>query len=36
MGKRRIKDVKRTVFGVRTAGGRYEFYVISQEYIGGA
>jgi len=36
MGKRRIKEVKRTVFGVRAVGQRYEFYVISQEYIGGA
>ena len=36
MGKRRIKEVKRTVFGVRAAGQRYEFFVISQEYIGGA
>ena len=36
MGKRRIKEVKRTVFGVRQTGQRYEFYVISQEYIGGA
>jgi hypothetical protein len=36
MGKRRIKEVKRTVFGVRNMGQRYEFYVISQEYIGGA
>jgi hypothetical protein len=35
MGSRRIKDVLRTVFGVRNAGGRYEFYVIDQQYLGG-
>jgi hypothetical protein len=35
MGSRRIKEVKRTVFGVRAVGQRYEFYVIDQEYIGG-
>ena len=32
MGMRRIIQVKRTVFGVRSARGRYDFYVISQEY----
>jgi hypothetical protein len=36
MGNRRIRDVKRTVFGVRAASGRYEFFVIDQQYIGGA
>lgn len=37
MGKRRIIEVKRTVFGVRSspgAPGRFEFFVISQEYRG--
>ncbi len=37
MGKRRIIEVKRTVFGVRPAAGaagRFEFFVISQEYRG--
>jgi hypothetical protein len=33
-GNRRIKDVRRTVFGVRSAGGKYEFYVIEQQYLG--
>ena len=36
MGKRRIVEVLRTVFGVRGTAGRWEFYVISQEYRGGA
>ncbi|MEX2174782.1 MAG: hypothetical protein WD872_10500 [Pirellulaceae bacterium] len=36
MGKHRIKDVKRTVFGVRGSAGKYEFFVIEQEYIAGA
>ncbi len=36
LGTHRIKDVRKTVFGVRTVGQRYEFFVISQEYIGGA
>jgi len=36
MGKRRIREVRRTVFGVKGSGGRYEFYVIDQQYIGGA
>jgi hypothetical protein len=36
-GNRRIKEVRRTVFGVRTLrGGRYEFYVIEQQYLGAA
>lgn len=35
MGKRRIIEVKKTIFGVRPASGpagRFEFFVISQEY----
>jgi hypothetical protein len=36
MGNRRIKDVLRTVFGVRGTAGRYEFFVIEQHYLGGA
>ncbi len=33
-GDRRIKDVRRTVFGVRAVRGQYEFYVIDQQYLG--
>jgi hypothetical protein len=33
-GKRSISQVRRTVFGVRGTGGRYEFYVIEQLYLG--
>jgi hypothetical protein len=33
-GNRRIKEVRRTVFGVRSNRGRYEFYVIDQQYLG--
>ena len=29
---RRIIEIRRTTFGVRQAGGKYEFFVISQEY----
>lgn len=36
MGNHRIKDVLRTVFGVRGTAGRYEFYVIDQQYLGGS
>jgi hypothetical protein len=32
MGKRRIIEVRKTVFGVREKGAGYEFYIISQEY----
>lgn len=32
MAPRRIIEVRRTVFGVRQTGGKYEFYVISQDY----
>ncbi len=32
MGSRRIIEVRKTVFGVREENGRYEFFVISQEY----
>jgi len=35
MGKRRIIEVARTTFGVRGVAGRWEFYVLSQEYRGG-
>ena len=36
-GSRRIKDIRRTVFGVRPAArGQYEFYVIEQQYLGSA
>jgi hypothetical protein len=34
MGGRRVKDVRRTVFGVKSVAGRYEFYVIEQHYLG--
>lgn len=33
-GNRRVKDVRRTVFGVRANKGGYEFYVIDQQYMG--
>jgi hypothetical protein len=33
-GNRRIKDVRRTVFGVKADRGKYEFYVIDQQYLG--
>lgn len=32
LGTRLLKDVRRTVFGIREQGATYEFYVISQEY----
>jgi hypothetical protein len=32
MKPRSISDVRRTVFGVRGSAGKYEFYVISQDY----
>lgn len=32
MKPRRIIEVRRTVFGVRGSAGKYEFYVISQDY----
>jgi hypothetical protein len=35
MGKRRIREVRRTVFGVKRVGAKYEFFVISQEYRSG-
>lgn len=31
-GDKNLKDIKRTVFGVRGQANNYEFYVISQEY----
>lgn len=31
-GQRRIAEVRRTVFGVKASGGRYEFFVISQDF----
>ena len=33
-GKRTISQVRKTVFGVRGSGGRYEFFVIEQHYLG--
>jgi hypothetical protein len=36
MGTRRIKDVRKTIFGVRNVGQRFEFFVIDQFYAGGA
>lgn len=35
-GQRPIREVRRTVFGVRGTPGGYEFYVLEQHYIGGA
>jgi hypothetical protein len=35
-GSRRISEVWRTIFGVRKAGAGYEFFIIDQQYIGGA
>ncbi|MGI8982236.1 MAG: hypothetical protein ACR2FY_23635 [Pirellulaceae bacterium] len=32
MGKRRIIEVKKTTFGIRGAPGKWEFYVIDQQY----
>ncbi len=32
LGMRSLKDVRRTVFGIREQGQTYEFYVMSQEY----
>jgi hypothetical protein len=32
MGKRRIKEVQKTIFGVRGNPGNWDFYVISQTY----
>lgn len=32
---KRIKDVRKTVFGVRNVGPRFEFFVIDQQYAGG-
>ena len=31
-GTRSLKDIKRTVFGVRGQANSYEFFVISQEF----
>lgn len=31
-GSRSISDVRRTIFGVKETAGRFEFYVISQEF----
>jgi len=33
-GSRRIKEVRKTIFGVRGSAGKYEFYVIDQLYSG--
>jgi len=35
-GNRRIAEVRKTVFGVKDNGGKYEFFVIDQQYLGGA
>jgi hypothetical protein len=35
-GNRRIAEVRRTIFGVKENNGRYEFYVIDQQFVGGA
>jgi hypothetical protein len=32
---KRIKDVRKTVFGVKNVGARFEFFVIEQLYMGG-
>jgi hypothetical protein len=32
LGQRPLKDVRRTVFGIREQGQKFEFYVIAQEY----
>lgn len=32
MGKRRIIEVKKTTFGIRGSSGKWEFYVIDQQY----
>jgi hypothetical protein len=34
-GARRLADVRRTVFGVRPLRGRFEFYVMDQQIVGG-
>lgn len=31
-GNRSLKDIKRTVFGIRGGAGKYEFFVIAQDY----
>jgi hypothetical protein len=31
-GTRDLKEIKRTVFGVKGGGGKFEFYVVSQEF----
>ena len=30
--KRRIIEVKKTIFGIRSSAGKWEFYVIDQQY----
>lgn len=32
MGQRSISDVRRTIFEVRSAGGKYDFVVVNQQY----
>ena len=32
-GQRRIKEIRKTIFGVRGSNGRYEFFVIDQLYM---
>jgi hypothetical protein len=31
-GDRDVRDIRKTVFGVRGEGGNYEFYVIDQQF----
>jgi hypothetical protein len=33
-GNRRIRDVRKTIFGVKSNRGQFEFYVIDQQYLG--
>jgi hypothetical protein len=33
-GNRRVKDIRRTIFGVQSHNGQYEFYVIDQQFLG--
>ena len=31
-GKREVREIRRTVFGVKSLGADYDFYVMDQEY----
>ena len=33
-GNRRVKDIRRTIFGVQSHLGQYEFYVVDQQFLG--